>query len=75
MVGCSIKTQGFTLGLSLPMVTVLVLFLYRAGYAIQTQSLLHLLDCPIVPLFLLGQSAVFAPQMQQLHVLLLNLGL
>ena len=74
MVGCSIKTQGFTLGLSLPMVSVLLL-LYRAGYAIQTQSLLHLLDCPIVPLFLLGQSAVFAPQMQQFHVLLLNLGL
>ena len=73
--GMQHKNPGFGLGLSLPMVTVLVLFLYRAGYAIQTQSLLHLLDCPIVPLFLLGQSAVFAPQMQQLHVLLLNLGL
>jgi len=73
MVGCSIKTQGFTLGLSLSMVSVLVLLLRGTWDAVGTQSLFQLLDCPIVPLFLLGQSAVFTPQMQQLHVLLLDL--
>ena len=60
----------------LSVLLVLVLLLVeQTTQPILVQKVLLLLDCPIVPLLLLGQSAVFSPQMQQLHVLLLNLGL
>ena len=74
MVGCSIKTQGKPLGLSLSMVPVLVLLLMEhTTQPVLVQNALLLLDCRIVPFDLLRQSVVFAPSAVYLKLLLPNL--